>query len=350
MKIKRTPNRNGTFAVLFAVLLPVLIIFLGFSVDYAHMQRTRNELRTVADLAAKSAASTLARTEGDQGAAWAAAVDVALANQVGGLPLKLESADVVFGRSTRTNNLWSFTAGASPPNSVRVIADRSSTSPDGAIPLFFGRFYGQNEFNSVQTATASFVDVDILLVLDRSGSMTQPISGTSGTTVTRWQALDDAVTLFINKIDATPARERVGLITFSDAATMDAAASSFLSPLRSALTSLNSAGQSGTTNIYDGLTVARNHFNAVSPPVRSRFMILLTDGSYNTGGDPTPVATLCGNDNIVIHTITFSDEANQADMEIVADEGGGGHYHAPDADTLETIFDRLAGTFAVLSE
>jgi uncharacterized protein YegL len=350
MTTKHNFNRKGAFAVLFAVLLPILMIFLGFSVDYSHMQRTRNELRTIADLSAKSSAAALARTDGDEAVAWATAVEVALSNEVSGKPLTLQPDDVIFGRSTRTGEQWSFTPGLKPANAVQVVANRKNNSPEGPIPLFFGRFYGQSGFEAVQTATASFVDVDIMLVLDRSGSMTQPINGADGTSVTRWQALDEAVTLFIDKLDATPARERVGLVTFSDSATLDSTLNSDMSLLRDAMEDLNNAGQAGTTNIFDGLTRTRQHMNGFSPPNRSRYVILLTDGSYNTGGNPAPVATQCGDDNIIINTITFSDEANQADMEIVADEAGGGHFHAPDGDTLEAIFERLAGTFAVLSE
>jgi len=78
----RKLNRKGAFVVLFAILLPIIIIFLGFSIDFANMQRSRNELRVIADLAAKAASDTLSRTDGDQAAARETAKRIAFANMV----------------------------------------------------------------------------------------------------------------------------------------------------------------------------------------------------------------------------------------------------------------------------
>ena len=36
-------------------LLPVIILLVGFAIDYAHMQRVRTEMRMATDLAAKAA-------------------------------------------------------------------------------------------------------------------------------------------------------------------------------------------------------------------------------------------------------------------------------------------------------
>jgi len=58
--------RKGAIVVLFALLLPVLIVILGFCIDYANMLRVRNEAQVVADLSAKAAADTLARSSPDE--------------------------------------------------------------------------------------------------------------------------------------------------------------------------------------------------------------------------------------------------------------------------------------------
>ena len=80
---KLSVKRKGTLVVLFALVLPVLMVILGFTVDYANIQRVRNEIRAVADLAAKAAAAKLAATQ-DTDQAIAAAQAVASANFVNG--------------------------------------------------------------------------------------------------------------------------------------------------------------------------------------------------------------------------------------------------------------------------
>ena len=81
-------NKKGAIIVLVAVILAALMVFVGFSVDLAHMQRVRTELRVATDLAAKAAAGTLSAT-GDINQAVLAGQEVAQNNQVAGAPLTL---------------------------------------------------------------------------------------------------------------------------------------------------------------------------------------------------------------------------------------------------------------------
>ena len=53
-------------------------------------------------------------------------------------------------------------------------------------------------------------------------------------------------------------------------------------------------------------------------------------------------------ENVVIHTVTFSSEADFTRMRQVADETGGQHFHAPDAAALERIFREIVSTLPVL--
>ena len=53
-------------------------------------------------------------------------------------------------------------------------------------------------------------------------------------------------------------------------------------------------------------------------------------------------------EDIVIHTVTFSAEADFTRMQDVANETGGQHFHAPNAAALEQIFREIASTLPVL--
>ena len=68
------------------------------------MQKTRNEARVIADLGAKAAADTLARTDGDVAAAIASAKLIASTNYVAGEHLTLTDDQISFGRATQAGD------------------------------------------------------------------------------------------------------------------------------------------------------------------------------------------------------------------------------------------------------
>jgi uncharacterized protein YegL len=234
-------------------------------------------------------------------------------------------------------------------------------------------FYGQPDFDLVQTSTASFRDVEICLVLDRSGSMKWKTSGETSSDEknarrcknpegdSRWISLDKAIKEFINELEATPVQEYVSMVTFaSDGSTgcdLVSTASTLDQPLTTNLDLIAASMQDykdgiwfGGTNITAGLQTARLHMESAANSNRDRFIIILTDGQHNTSTPPYGEATLCSNAGIVVHTITFSDDANTADMIQTATNGGGEHYHAVETDELKEIFRRLAGSLAILTE
>ena len=81
-------------------------------------------------------------------------------------------------------------------------------------------------------------------------------------------------------------------------------------------------------------------------------MVVLTDGAYTNTIDPITTATDAANDDIRVHTVTFGamDIAIRNHMASTAAAGGGNHYHAPDAATLNSIFTQIAGSIAILTE
>jgi len=87
-------KRKGAIVVLFAILLPVQMIFLGFTIDFANMHRVRNEARVIADLSSKAAADALARSGGDEDLAIATAQAVAASNTIGGVLHSLDPSEI----------------------------------------------------------------------------------------------------------------------------------------------------------------------------------------------------------------------------------------------------------------
>jgi Mg-chelatase subunit ChlD len=83
-------------------------------------------------------------------------------------------------------------------------------------------------------------------------------------------------------------------------------------------------------------------------PFAVKTMILMTDGIHNLGPEPVLSARNAAKQDIVIHTITFSSDADIKRMQEVAAATGGQHFHAPDAQELVRIFKLIASTLPVL--
>ncbi|MGI9456339.1 MAG: VWA domain-containing protein [Aeoliella sp.] len=361
---------------LIAVLLPVLIVFVGFAVDVAHMQKTRLEMRVATDSAARAAATKLSYSDSTT-EALAEARRIAGLNEVSGAPLELASSDVVFGRSAKNGaNRWVFTPGGTPENAVRVSSRRTSGSPSGAVPLFFGSFIGRSDFEPTEMATASFLNIDICLVLDRSSSMKLSVdSAEQGMSASdtrfcnapnsssRWEALDAAVRIFVTELRGTRGEEQVALATYageisssycgasSIPATLDSPLNTNLDVVETSLDSLATTVWNGMTFIEAGMRIGIDELTN-SPSVRNnalKVMIVFTDGHENEGNSLL-AAQDCANADITIHTVTLGEHADQARMREVSAIGAGRHLHADDSDQLAAAFRELAAQVAQLTE
>jgi Ca-activated chloride channel homolog len=364
---------------LIAILLPMLLIFLGFAVDLAYMQTTRMELQAAADVSARAGATRLSQTD-DVADARAFAKQIAGQNQVAGAALRLRNNEVEFGRTQRNNSgQWVFTRNARPTNAVRVTAQRTAASRGGPVSLFFGSLIGTPTFQPVQTATASFLNVDVCLVLDRSTSMklgvTEADHGMPGSdsrlcsspnAASRWRALDGAVRLFVAELEDSQAIEKVALATYASGAespmsgicggstnpsSLDVQLVSNLSQINSAMDRLSSTVWNGFTYIESGMRtgLAALEDTRYARDGSEKIMIVMTDGHQNVG-NAANAARDCAAAGITIHTITFSDGANQTTMQSVADIGGGKHYHADTAADLRQVFRELAAETVRLTD
>jgi Mg-chelatase subunit ChlD len=87
---------------------------------------------------------------------------------------------------------------------------------------------------------------------------------------------------------------------------------------------------------------------AKTRPFAVKTMVLMTDGIHNTGPEPVLSAQNAAKKEIVIHTVTFSDDADIARMKAVAEATGGLHFHADDSKELVDVFREIAATLPVM--
>jgi hypothetical protein len=362
-------GRDGAMLVLIAVCLPLCIIMAAFAVDVAWMQLVRTELRMATDAASRAAAKELSLAQSED-AARARAKEVALRNRVAGRPLVLRDSDVEFGTSDQSSQFsrFAFVPGGTPPNAVRVTGDRTSGSATGPVDLLFAGVLGVRIFEPKQNATATMLDRDVCLIVDRSGSMMEALTGSkmpSGDcdpphpTLSRWGALSTAVDAFLGELEQTLSEEHVGLVSYSSnkneckrdykISVINSDLVADYSVIRREMARIGSAPVKGRTaisaGIDDGIDVLTGK---LVRPYAVKTMILMTDGIHNEGREPVLSAREAAAESIVIHTITFSDDADVARMQAVAATTGGRHFHAPDAKRLVEIFKEIARTLPVL--
>ncbi|HEY3968007.1 MAG TPA: vWA domain-containing protein [Planctomycetaceae bacterium] len=365
-------SRRGAIAPTIAVLLPVLVVLIGFAVNVAYMEMTRTQLRISCDAAAKAGLVSLGATQ-QTTTAQTAARTLATANPVAGQALQLANSNIEFGNAAKNGSgVYVFTSGASPLNSSRVTGTMN-------VPYLFGAFMPGGNFAVTEVSVATRISHDIMLVLDRSASMAFDLSANEfsypsdrstyttlqayftppSPTGSRWYALTNAVNSFVSVLQSRNLDVHLGLVTYAENYTLgnySATEATLDVPLTSnyakTATAMNVYGQTpllGDTNITAGLTMAQTELTGSDARVTAnRTIILLTDGVVTTGNlDFASVAqTARTSSQIVTYTIAFGGEAGtgsiEAEMAKAAQNGNGTFYNAPTAAALTQAFQIIA--------
>ena len=166
--------------------------------------------------------------------------------------------------------------------------------------------------------------------------------------------------MFREAVDLTEEVEYLGLVSYSTEYTYNGVSAETVTTevemtdnsaaIENAIISIGTEPIIGGTNISAGLDRGVEVVLDASTgrPFAFKVIILMTDGQWNAGRSPVAAAQDAANRNIVVHTITFSAGANQADMQQVADITGGKHYHAPTRTELEEAFREIAFSVPVV--
>jgi Mg-chelatase subunit ChlD len=163
----------------------------------------------------------------------------------------------------------------------------------------------------------------------------------------RWGSLKTGVNAFLNVLETTDQEEQVSVATFATSATLDLLLQHDFSTVR---TLIDETRPEGWTAIGQGMqTGLPSLFDSFGRPYAAKTIVILTDGENNQDPDPVSVAqTIVAGQNVTIHTVTFSDGADQDAMADVAQYGGGKHYHADDTAGLVAIFEEIANNLPTI--
>lgn len=361
-------NRSGATLVLVVLMLPAMLAIAALAINVAHIESLNTDIQVATDAAVR-AASREYMTTGDQALALAAAKDAANRNPIGSHVLPLSAADLEFGRGTRdsVDTPYTFTP-ADSGNAVRLttrsLADDANHSIRPVFPIFGSDFVLRTERSAVSTQG----EIDICLVVDRSGSMAYaadeaaqyppaPAAAHAGWDFgapvpprSRWLDLIAAVRTFEAELKQSPQNEKLALSVYNDNTSTPVLLTHDYPKVIDALNAISTKFDAGGTNIGGGMLEAAAAVNDAgrNRSFASKIVVVMSDGIHNYGTNPNNAAKQLAKDGITVFSVTFSDEADQNRMRDVAAICGGQHFHAINATQLSDAFREIARSLPTL--
>ena len=315
----RKLNQKGSVLIFLTLSFALLGTFIGFALDFGRAYLEKARLSRLVDGAALAAAKVLKGQVGLEAAATRAACDSMVMN----------GATVVM-----SGNGCAATAGAEFTVAVSFIAKVVGGGPpiefvqvlgNEPVQTTFLRFLGfltPGDYSTINVSAMAEAGperpIDLMLVLDRSGSM----NSTDGSGNPKTVSLKTATNVFLDSNFTSD--DHIGMTSFGyrgcagGAATGDSTTNGDCSPdkpLGSSISSIKTAvtnmvvpsGSNGaSTNTMEGLRVANAQItNAINDPTRSstrKAVLLITDGRPTSSRRFND--TQCHNDPISNTTIS----------------------------------------------
>jgi len=208
-------------------------------------------------------------------------------------------------------------------------------SSSGKYNLEVSTIFRGFTFKDVEEEAVKYTaeNADVILIIDRSGSMNWPSS-----------KITDAKTSAKLFIDYMRDGDKAGVVSFSSSASYNY----YLNTLTDAVkTSIKSAidwiSAWGGTAMGRGLRYGYNDFINRGDPTHAWAMVLLSDGYHNTGEHPNNVLPSIKSQDIVVYTIGLGPSVDKNLLEYIATETGGKYYYTPTSDQLNEIYESIVG-------
>jgi len=189
------------------------------------------------------------------------------------------------------------------------------------------------ESSAIRYSTGS--NVDVMIVIDRSGSM-------RGSKIA---AARNSACLFV---DLMAFHDMIGVASFSGSASINYPLTEITSDAirQQAKNRINSISAGGSTSIGAGLRAGYNQLVSNGNPDHPWSIILLSDGHHNTPPHPNSVLPLIQAANIRVFTIGLGSGADANMLSYIAHNSGGGggeYYYSPSESELNAIYNAISG-------
>ncbi|HKQ58510.1 MAG TPA: VWA domain-containing protein [Candidatus Eisenbacteria bacterium] len=154
--------------------------------------------------------------------------------------------------------------------------DRISVDGHATAPAIMSQLLGIHDVPVSSAGIAQMRPVEIMMVLDRSGSMAgQPMAD-----------LKVAARSFVDFFDDSQNRDKMGLISFATSVSVDRSLSTnFVTPIKTAITNLNAASYTNAEDAIDQADGPQGFTDQNGIPAGSRvqqFLVFFSDGRPNT--------------------------------------------------------------------
>lgn len=236
-------NERGAVLAVVALTLIVLLASTGLAIDLGRGYIAKVRIARAVDAGALAGARTLRSGEA---AAREEAEAVARANGIANGIGDIET-ELTFGMNDRGENTVVFSA-------------------NRTLPTTFMRVVNRYEMEVSATAEAAVPPLDVVLILDTSGSLAQ---------MGAWGALQNAAISFVQNF--SDQLDQMGLVSFQIGATnLHTLSPNFRIPITY---QINGAASAGDTNIGEGFRLAREQITGFQArPSAAKVVVFFTDG------------------------------------------------------------------------
>ncbi len=275
MQSSRKHNK-GQIILLIALLAPFLLGMAGLGVDLVLAYAVKAQLTMTIDSVslASMRALELGSSYADQEDEIIRVSNLMLSTNfpTGSLltsnvrfsdPPKIHGANIPPGAGA------SFVQDPTVPAGVRQLR----VTAEVTVPTMFMRIFGRDSLTVRSTAVASRQDVNLVLVLDRSGSLNQAIAPS---TAIPWPSVQSAVKTFVGFFDNNA--DRVGMISYATSSHVDYPISTGFKTNNAVENMVNMMEAKGGTNAALGLWLGYGELLRVNDPNSLNVIVFFTDG------------------------------------------------------------------------
>lgn len=267
MAQKMSRRERGVILIMLTLSLMVILPMAGLAFDVGLLYLIRTKLSAAVDAAVMAGARSLTR-----GMDLASQADSAI--QTAQRYFDANFPEGLYGTSDRRFEATVAETGYR----TRTVSGQGSVT----APLYFLRLLGQDTAVMAARGTAARRDVNLILVMDRSGSI-----ASAGATA----AVKNAATAFVNRF--AEGRDRVGLVSFSGFYTLEFAPSmTFKTSSPSIFDKINNMNMAGNTGYAAALWEAYRQLQLINEPGALNVIVFFTDGRPTALTANFPVKTL----------------------------------------------------------